>query len=663
GAAHHGPGGDRLPGLGRDLRPTRGTGPLRVGGRARDGAPGAPGHHGGALPVVEPEARERRGQDSGAPGRGVSRRDRSRRRALQQPARRVRRDAPRRPDPEAPARRRRAPRRPGARAGHAGRCPRAGARGRARLDRPRQARRPDRPRPARAASPPHDRRSRVAGGVRGVRERRARCVRGWKAGGARPRAPHRVHRGDRARGGSLRRRAVPHRAARMNTAAVLALALMAQGPADSGAALFHAWCKSCHGADGRGTPSAATRLEVPPADLRDCKGSTAEPEDRWVAIVTQGGAAFGLSLDMPTYGEAATPSQIRAVVRYARSLCGELGWPPGELNFPRAFLVEKAYPEDEVVIVDRARDQEFIYERRLGKRFQLEVSARSAFDGAPNSFDGVTGALKYNAWHSLERRALLSLRLEATPPLGRADRWGVEPFVAFGANPGRALVLQGEIVGTWEETEGVTTLSYRLGVGRELGRGTDARGRLDCAARRRAHPVPLSAAVDAAVAARTRGGVARGRGTGGGPRATPSATHRLRVVGLRGRAPVSGVVVSPSGAPGRHPRRALRRTTATCRSRARSLCRCPTNRRRPDRPSGRWPGGSAPRSWTAPTTRPRRAPRPSRSRADTPAAPSARPRPARFPRRSRRAERRAPPAGRRTPPPLRRSRRTACAGR
>src|SRR6185437_12302722 len=79
------------------------------------------------------------------------------------------------------------------------------------------------------------------------------------------------------------------------------------------------------------------------------------------------------------------------------------------------------------------------------------------------------------------------------------------------------------------------------GAGGGAGR-TDARGRLDRAARRRAHAVPLSAAV----AAGTRGGVARGRATGGGPRATPSATHRLRVVGLRGRAAVSGVVVSPS---------------------------------------------------------------------------------------------------------------------
>jgi mono/diheme cytochrome c family protein len=257
----------------------------------------------------------------------------------------------------------------------------------------------------------------------------------------------------------------------ISAAVTLALALAAQGPAwDSGGALFQAWCKSCHGADGRGTPAASTRLEVPPADLRDCKGSTAEPEDRWAGIVTQGGAAFGLSLDMPAFGEAASPGQIRAVVRYARSLCGELGWPPGELNFPRAFLVEKAYPEDEVVIVDRARGQELIYERRLGRRFQMEASGRTAFDGQPNSFDGVTGALKYNAWYSLERRALASLGIEATPPLGRQDLWEVEPFLAFGAAPAEALVIQGEVVSTWEQGEGLTAFSYRLGIGREVGR-------------------------------------------------------------------------------------------------------------------------------------------------------------------------------------------------
>src|SRR2546426_2924938 len=222
---------------------------------------------------------------------------------------------------------------------------------------------------------------------------------------------------------------------------VVLFALAAQAPGDSGpAALYQAWCSNGQGTDGRGRAAASPRLAVPPADLQECQASTAEPEARWIGIVTRGGAAFGLSLDMPAFGEAGTPAQIRAVVRYARSLCGELGWPPGELNFPRAFLVEKAYPEDEVVITDQARGQEYIYEHRLGKRFQLEASARTALDGQPRAFDGVTGALKYNVWYSLERRTLVSLGLEATPPLGRRDVWEVEPFVAFGANPGRALV-------------------------------------------------------------------------------------------------------------------------------------------------------------------------------------------------------------------------------
>src|SRR3989454_9699637 len=239
-------------------------------------------------------------------------------------------------------------------------------------------------------------------------------------------------------------------------AVALAFAIHTPLPPDSGAALFQAWCKSCHGADGRGTPAASTRLEVPPADLQDCKASTAEPEERWIEIVSRGGAAFGLSLDMPAFGEAAPPAQIRAVGRYVRSLCGESGWPPGELNFPRAFLVEKAFPENEWVVVEQGRGQKVVYERRLGKRLQLEGEARTAFDSLHRAFDGVTAAIKYNLWHSLEHRALATLGLEVTPPLGRQDLWEVEPYVAFGAVPVGALVVQGQIVSTWEESGGAT---------------------------------------------------------------------------------------------------------------------------------------------------------------------------------------------------------------
>jgi len=252
--------------------------------------------------------------------------------------------------------------------------------------------------------------------------------------------------------------------------AALAALLALQAPTGDGAALYTSWCKSCHGADGRGVPAASTRLEVPPADLRDCKTSTAEPEERWIGIVTQGGAAFGLSLDMPAFGEAATPQQIRAVVSYARSLCGETGWPPGELNLPRAFLVEKAYPENEVVLTSHGREQQAIYERRVGKRWQLEAALRTVLDSLDRPFGGSTAAAKYNAWYDAERRALASVGLEATPPLGRADRWEIEPFFAFGWAPGDVVVIQGQVVASLEEGEGLTAWSYRVGAGRQIGR-------------------------------------------------------------------------------------------------------------------------------------------------------------------------------------------------
>src|SRR5205823_4460237 len=79
--------------------------------------------------------------------------------------------------------------------------------------------------------------------------------------------------------------AVPPGEAQLMLAGVALVLAVLQAPPDSGAGLFASWCKSCHGADGRGTPAATTRLELPPADLHECKGSTAETEDRWVNIV------------------------------------------------------------------------------------------------------------------------------------------------------------------------------------------------------------------------------------------------------------------------------------------------------------------------------------------------------------------------------------------
>ena len=254
----------------------------------------------------------------------------------------------------------------------------------------------------------------------------------------------------------------------MSPFAILA-AVALQSP-DSGAELYHAWCAACHGQDAQGTPAASVRTTVPPADLATCAASTPEPAERWRGVVTKGGAAYGLSLDMPAFGEAATAEQIRWVVRYVRSLCGNAAWPPGELNFPRGFLVEKAFPENEVVLVNHDREQNYIFERRFGARFQIEAEARTAFDGAPNSFDGASLAGKLDLWHSPQALAITTLGLEATPRLGRQDRWEVEPFLAFGWSPHEVVTVQGQIVGTWEEQAGIAGFEYRLGVAKDFGR-------------------------------------------------------------------------------------------------------------------------------------------------------------------------------------------------
>jgi mono/diheme cytochrome c family protein len=251
-------------------------------------------------------------------------------------------------------------------------------------------------------------------------------------------------------------------------AALWASSLAAQQSGDS---LYTAWCSHCHGADARGTPAASTRLAVPPADLASCAASTPETEAQWVGIVTRGGEAYGLSRDMPAYGGAASEAQIRAVVRYVRSLCRDRSWPPGELNFPRAFLVEKAYPENELVLVTHGHEQQAIYEHRLGRRLQFEAEVVALFDSLDRPFEGGSASLKYNVWHSLDRRALATLGAEVTPPLGRRDRWEIEPYVAGGIERAR-FDLQVQIVAGWEEAEGVSGVSYRAALGRPIGRFT-----------------------------------------------------------------------------------------------------------------------------------------------------------------------------------------------
>jgi mono/diheme cytochrome c family protein len=48
---------------------------------------------------------------------------------------------------------------------------------------------------------------------------------------------------------------------------------------------------------------------------------------------------------MPAFETVLSNSDIADVARYVKSLCTDPDWVPGELNFPRALLTGKAFPE------------------------------------------------------------------------------------------------------------------------------------------------------------------------------------------------------------------------------------------------------------------------------------------------------------------------------
>src|SRR6185503_14287737 len=119
-----------------------------------------------------------------------------------------------------------------------------------------------------------------------------------------------------------------------------------------GDGIYQAACVTCHGADGRGAPRASVGFDTPLPDFTDCAFTTAEADVDWQAVVHEGGRVRGLSRRMPAFGDALSRSQITAVVGYIRRFCGDDRWPRGDLNFPRAFFTEKAFPENEVVLTN-----------------------------------------------------------------------------------------------------------------------------------------------------------------------------------------------------------------------------------------------------------------------------------------------------------------------
>jgi hypothetical protein len=234
----------------------------------------------------------------------------------------------------------------------------------------------------------------------------------------------------------------------------------------TGKQIFETACITCHAADGKGSPDSvvgflplANGHDLP--DFTDCPTNTVEPLADWVAVVHEGGRIRALDRHMPSFGDALTIDEIQRAVHYLWSFCTDTSWPRGDLNFPRAFFTEKAFPENESVITTsltpsgtKSIGNEIVYEHRIGARGQYEVMVPVDFQAAEDGGGWNQGlgdmeiAVRRTFYASLDRGSIFAAGAAVTLPTGKEELGLgsgytiVEPFAMFGQALGASGFLQ-----------------------------------------------------------------------------------------------------------------------------------------------------------------------------------------------------------------------------
>ena len=218
----------------------------------------------------------------------------------------------------------------------------------------------------------------------------------------------------------------------------------------TGASLYKEACAACHGADGKGQERSAVGFDLALPDFTDCSFATREPDADWLAVSHDGGPARGFSTTMPAFGEALSQDDLLAILGHVRTFCADGAWPRGELNLPRTFFTEKAYPEDEAVLTtsfattgSAAVTNEIVYEKRFGARNQIEVklpivAAKDAEGAWAGGAGDIAVGFKRAVAHSLRRGSIFAVTGELIFPTGDAaaglskNTTAFEPFASFG---------------------------------------------------------------------------------------------------------------------------------------------------------------------------------------------------------------------------------------
>jgi mono/diheme cytochrome c family protein len=251
----------------------------------------------------------------------------------------------------------------------------------------------------------------------------------------------------------------------------------------TGADIYRAACLTCHGADGRGAPKSIVGFDAPLPDFTDCAFASGEPDPDWSAVVQEGGPVRGLDRHMPAFGAALSPQDIALAVGHLRTFCTDSAWPRGDLNLPRAFFTEKAFPENEAVWATTftgsgAVTNNLIFEHRIGSRSQIELVApigRQQDDGGEwqRGLGDVALAFKRSVYANLRTGGIGAAGLEVILPTGKENLGlgkGVtvfEPFAMWGQMlPRNSFVqLHGGVELPTDSAKASRELFFRTAVG------------------------------------------------------------------------------------------------------------------------------------------------------------------------------------------------------
>lgn len=253
----------------------------------------------------------------------------------------------------------------------------------------------------------------------------------------------------------------------------------------TGEDIYRAACVTCHGADGRGSSKSVVGFDAPLPDFTDCAFASGEPDPDWSAVVQEGGPVRGLDRHMPAFGDALSQEDIALALGHLRTFCTDTTWPRGDLNLPRAFFTEKAFPENEAVLATtftgsgaRSVTNNLSYEHRIGARSQIEVVApislqQDAGGEWQRGLGDVALAFKRSVYANLRTGGIGAAGMEVILPTGK-EQLGLgsgvtvfEPFAMWGQMlPRNAFVqLHGGLELPTDSAKASRELYFRTSVG------------------------------------------------------------------------------------------------------------------------------------------------------------------------------------------------------